>query len=45
MTDVINYIVTVLKVAPKYSLKAVELANEIRDHFGTVSFFWNSINW
>ena len=36
MNELIAYIVSVLQEAPKCSLKAVELANDIRDHFGTV---------
>lgn len=36
MNDIIDHIVSVLKEAPKQTLKAVELANEIRDNFGTV---------
>lgn len=36
MNELITYIVSVLQEAPKCSLKAVELANDIRDHFGTV---------
>ena len=36
MNELITYIVSVLQEAPKCSLKAVELANDIRDHVGTV---------